>query len=223
MQNITIGESICLSSEDFETEQPPEQTTNSRFEQKGRLFRYQAEYRVYNDHFIEVKTAGVFERPRTYQLDCTFLDRHAKRVLNIDWCSAAAFVFLLSSAVVLAWMAPSLEISAVVLGASLASALAAAALTLLVCLRRSSDSIVFYSRHGRVPLLRLRNHNPSTTELKAFVGDIGKRIKRARQGWNNREQFLSAELREHRRLKDEGILTPERYETVKRRILGKHA
>jgi len=223
MQNITIGESICLSSEGFETEQPPEQTTNSRFEQKGRLFRYQADYRIYNDHYIEVKTASVFERPQTYQLDCTFLDRHAKRVLDIDWGSAAAFMFLVSSAIVLAWLAPSLEISAVMLGASLASALAAAALALVVCLHRSSDTIVFYSRHGRVPLLSLRNRNPSSAELKAFVGDISDRIKRARRRWNNREQFLSAELREHRRLKDEGILTPERYEAVKRRILGRHA
>jgi ribosome-binding protein aMBF1 (putative translation factor) len=81
---------------------------------------------------------------------------------------------------------------------------------------------VFYTRHGRAPLLRFLNRNPTAAELETFVADISNRIQRARTQWDNRQQFLSAELKEHRRLKDQGILTPESYEAVKRRILGKH-
>jgi hypothetical protein len=222
MSNLSIGESICLSSDDIEPERPVEKTTNCRFDQKGRLFRYQADYRIFNDHYIEVSTRGMFERPRSFELDCTFLDRHARRVLNVDWWSAGLFLLLTACAVLLVWLGPSYGMGGGVLAGGVASTLALAAASLVLCLHRSSDTIVFYTRHGRIPLLKLINGNPGKAELKAFLADVSGRIKRARRGWDNKQQFLSAELREHRRLKDEGILSEESYERVKRRILGKH-
>lgn len=222
MSNITFSESICLSSEDIDTDRPAEKTTNSRFVQHGRLFRYEADFRIFNDHFVEVRTGGLFRRPRSYELDCTFLDPHAKRVLRIDWWSGGTFLLLLSGAMALPWLAASPRISTLALAGLLALMLGAAAAALLVCLHRSSDSVVFYTRHGRAPLLRFLNRNPTAAELETFVADISNRIQRARTQWDNRQQFLSAELKEHRRLKDHGILTPESYEAVKRRILGKH-
>jgi hypothetical protein len=96
MSNITFSESICLSSEDIDTDRPAEKTTNSRFVQHGRLFRYEADFRIFNDHFVEVRTGGLFRHPRSYELDCTFLDPHAKRVLRIDWWSGGTFLLLLT-------------------------------------------------------------------------------------------------------------------------------
>lgn len=222
MSNVTFSESICLSSEDIDTDRPADKTTNSRFAQQGRLFRYQADFSIFNDHYIEVRTGGVFRHPRSYELDCTFLDPHARRVLRIDWWSAGIFLLLLSCAMALPWFAAAPGISTLALAGSVALMFGAAAAALLVCLHRSSDSIVFYTRHGRAPLLRFLSHNPTAAELESFVADISRRSERARAQWDNRQQFLSAELKEHRRLKDQGILTPESYEAVKRRILGKH-
>jgi hypothetical protein len=222
MSNMTFSESICLSSEDIDTDRPADKTTNSRFVQQGRLFRYEAHFSIFNEHFIEVRTNGVFRHPRSYELDCTFLDPHARRVLRIDWWSAGVFLLLLSCALALPWLAASSAISTLALAGSVVLMFGAAAAALLVCLHRSSDSVVFYTRHGRAPLLRFLNRNPTAAELECFVSDISERIQRASAQWDNKQQFLSAELKEHRRLKDQGILTPESYEAVKRRILGKH-
>jgi len=55
------------------------------------------------------------------------------------------------------------------------------------------------------------------------VSDIRQRIKATRNKWSDKREFLSAELREHRQLKEQGGLTEGGYERVKQRILRKHA
>ena len=103
-----------------------------------------------------------------------------------------------------------------------AALLTGAFISLGLLFYRFSDCIVFCSQHGRWPLLTLLNHNPTPEQLQHFVDGLSDRIRQARVHWPDRQQLLSAELREHRRLKDEGILSAEKYDAVKRRILSKH-
>ena len=157
MTHSLISESICLSSGDSETEQSSEQTTNSCFEQKGRLCRSESQYRVFNDHYIEVRTRALLERGCHYELDCAFLDSDARRVLSIDWWSAAAFLVFVTGLMILASQYPSPAISETTAWICFALLGTAAALAFSLCLHRSRDNIVFYSRHGRAPLLKLLN------------------------------------------------------------------
>jgi hypothetical protein len=221
MTNIAISESICLSSEEVDDERPVEQTTNSRFEQKGLFGSCEARFRVFNDHYIEVKTSGLFKRDCEYELDCTFLDPRPVRVLRIDWWSGGLFLVLVACLAAVAWRMPELSAPPASIWLAVTALVIAAALALGTCLYRSSDRIIFYTRHGRAPLLKLLNRRPAPDQLESFVADIARRIERAKRQ-DDSEEFLSDELREHRRLKEQGVLTEQGYEVVKRRLLRAH-
>lgn len=222
MSRSLIQESICLSSEDSDTSQPVEQITNRRFAQRGSLCRCEAHFRVYNDHHLEIDTRGMLEPECHYELDCGFLDPDARRVVTVDWRSAAAFALLTGAALLLAWLSDSIGVERRNLWLPLSALACAAAAALALCLHRFRDNLVFYSRHGRAPLLKLLNRNPSPASLSAFVADIAERSRRAAAQWPDKAEFLSAELREHRRLKDAGIIDARTYETIKQRILDAH-
>lgn len=222
MSNIMISESICLSSEDNPAESPAEQITHHCLEQKSRLRGYEARYRIFNEHYIEVETRGMFRRPCHYEVDCAFLDPRPRQVLRVDWWSAGVSLVLFASLAALAWRAPALPVTGTALTVGFGLLLVASTFSLGLCLFRTTDRVLFYTAHGRMPLLKLLNRKPTPGQLQAFVTDVTKRIEAIREAQAGKEEYLSAELREHRRLKDEGILSDDAYEVVKKRLLRAH-
>lgn len=216
-------EHICLSSEEEEQEHtgPAERIAERRFDQSSRLHRCEAHFEVFNTHHVEVKTRGLSNKARHYELDLSFLDPAPRRVRSIDWPLAWASGVLAGAAVVTATLVPPLA-SATIHVMIVAALLAGAFVSLGLLVQRFRDRIVFCSRHGRWPLLALLNHEPTPGQLQDFIDELSARIRQTRDNWPDRQQFLSAELREHRRLRDEGILSPETYDAIKRRILSKH-
>jgi hypothetical protein len=212
-------EHICLSSEEQEQAPEPlqERRVDGEFHQVGRLRRGEAHFTLFNTHYIEVHSQGLGQKSRTYQFDLTFLDPRPRRLRRISWPSAASGTLLLGMAIWLGLVQPIQQSAGV-----LALLLAGSAISTGLFFLRSHDRIVFYSRHGRIPLISLLNRNPDSAQLKAFVHDLRQRVKRGRAGWSDKTQFLSAELKEHRRLRDEGGLTSSEYEAVKRRVLRSH-
>lgn len=200
-------------------------TTQRNFVQASDSKGYRAEYEIFNAHYVGVQIGKANKKTLDYTVDLTFLDPTPVRSRNIDWLflntalGLLAVTFLLYT-YVQASAFPVLESPwfplLILLGAG-------AFIAVLIGLHRSSDRILFYSRHGRAPLVDLLNNNPGKNEFQDFLQDLEQRIRQAQEGaYPNTREHLAAELREHRRLKDEAIISVEEYETVKRRILGSH-
>ena len=96
------------------------------------------------------------------------------------------------------------------------------AISLVLALYCSHDRLVFYSQHGRVPLVVLFNRLPDRATLNAFTDALVKEIKDAGVLYPHTGETLSEELKEHRRLREAGVISSQRYDIVKRRILGQH-
>jgi len=209
-------EHICLGSE-REEDGTQEKVTHLHFDQHSRLHRSKTHFKVFNDHYISVETGRSGKKPACYEFDLSFLASQPKRVRKIDWLSCALAMMLLFAAIMTGLMVRT-ETTAMIL------ALIGAGFTLSLGLAiyRSQDNVVFVSKHGRLPLLVLRNRNPTQASLQAFVSDITRRIQSTRQSQSSKSEYLSAELRQHRRLQEIGILSKKEYEAVKQRILGKH-
>jgi len=216
-------EHICLSSE--EEEQEPvdtgERITDCRFDQSSRLHRCEAHFEIFNSHHVGIQSRGMSNKVRDYDLDLSFLDPAPRRVRSIDWPFAWASALLAGSAAVTITFAP-VSTSVTIRVIIAAALLAGAAICLGLLVYRFRDRIVFCSQNGRWPLLTLLNQNPSPVQLQCFVDELSRRICQTRINWPDQQQYLSAELREHRRLRDEGILSPDRYDAIKQRILSKH-
>lgn len=89
--------------------------------------------------------------------------------------------------------------------------------------RLACGRLVFCTRHGRVPVLRLMRREPDRGQVKSFLAALEEAVHRAaaaRPGSHGR--LLRDEMKEHRRLLEAGVLQPHDFEAAKARILHAH-
>jgi hypothetical protein len=183
---------------------------NARLEQRSRLRRSRMRFVRFNRHYLAIDADGPGRRRRRHELDLAFLDPRPRHVRRISIGLLATSLALTAGAVA----------GTLYGGAEIGSVLSiAAAMTLLLAVLRSCDRIVLYSLHGRVPLVVMFNRNPDPGQFRTFLDDLTRHISSAGERFPDRNQKLSAELREHRRLMAEGVLSARRYEIVKQRLL----
>jgi hypothetical protein len=214
-------EEICLSAADAYPEpgQPAEPAeVTATLEQVNWMRRCHSQFTLFNNHRLEVKMHGVLQNPRDYSIDIGILDPHPKRMRKIAW----HYLLIFSALAAAAWFQAFVNLTtdstllSVVLGAS-------AGLSLVPAVYRSHDRLVFYSRYGRVPLLVLFNRLPDRTTFDEFTDVLAKQIKDARGQYLCLNETLSEELKAHRRLREEGVISSRRYDIVKQRILAQHS
>jgi hypothetical protein len=209
-------EHIFLTS-DFEDDTPRERAVDLEFEQSSRLPRCEMRFTIFNRHYIEVESISDGRKTRHFDIDLAFLDPRPRRVRRIDWQSiriAAVLLVLAGLAFVLPGLVSVWGLGALLLAGSLAA--------LGLAVYRSRDRVVFYSRYGRAPLVMLLSRKPSAKAIDAFVSDVSQRVESAHREWPDLSVYLSAELKQHRRLKENGSLTETAYQRVKQRILEHH-
>ena len=77
----------------------------------------------------------------------------------------------------------------------------------------------FRSRYGNCPLIGLLKNNPNKQEFRHFTDELKTRVLAASQVVTfNKKQMLDIELKELRRLTNEGILLEQEYQQAKERV-----
>lgn len=156
------------------------------------------------------------------RVELAFLDPRPVRPVSQAWWAAALTVTLLSAAAVLASRLPVLA-SMAHWTVIIPLALACTAFCLGMALHRSFDRLVYRTRHGRIPVLQLCRRRPDSRRVAAFVDSLGHAIRRAaarRAG--PRAHYLRDEMKEHRRLLEQGVCDARDFELAKARILRAH-
>ena len=88
----------------------------------------------------------------------------------------------------------------------------------------SQDKVYFRTQFGKIRLIELINNNPDNESFKRFVNHFIMQIKKSKTAKNyNAAKFLTRELQELRRLKNETILPEESYEKAKQLIFRHEA
>jgi hypothetical protein len=93
-------------------------------------------------------------------------------------------------------------------------------LSMLTFYYRTQDKLIFKSFVGDVPLFEVSNHKPGNREFDAFMAQLRQHIDLA-QGRMSMRQRLVGELKELRRIRDEGKISNEQYESA-RTVIFKH-
>lgn len=216
-------EHILLSSE--HTPETAGHTTQRKFLQASELKGYRAAYEIFNVHYLDIQVSKKHRKPTRYKVDLGFLDPTPRHQRMIDWPLLGTAVGLLAATFLLSVYVqysarPALSSPwfplVIVMGAG-------AFVFALIGLHRSSDTILFHSQHGRIPLVVLLNNKPTKADFQDFLQDLVQRIGDAQaRYYSSARERLAAELREHRRLKDEAIISVDTYEAVKQRILRRY-
>ena len=108
--------------------------------------------------------------------------------------------------------------------AAVALLVSAGAILLVYMVKRTKNILVFYSEHGRIPIVEMLFRNPDKTSFQQFTNELINCIQSSKtENYYTDSQLLAAELSEHRRLRDEGILSSKQYEKAKARIFSSHS
>jgi hypothetical protein len=201
------GEHIFIGSDDFSADPAvAARTPRAAVVLRNPIRRTGAELTLYEEGYLKVTELAKGNAEPPFYLDLRFIDPVPKieRVLAVRWLTAA--VGCGAAAALAAFL---MRFDA--LHAAAAWALAVAALatfaTLYAGIYASHERIEFCTLHGRVGVLRLVANVGAIKKFHAFVPRICQAIDEAAQRIGaDTAAYLRAEMREHYRLRGNGVL-----------------
>jgi hypothetical protein len=232
MQNVLsspASEHISLETQNDHTGPqktlPDKRKVIERFELRSRLRGVSTDLRILHDYFLAVQTARPGSESRDYLVDLRFTKAQPTRTREIAWlwlgvCSA----LFVGAAGSLWWAARSGEpvLSHSGFGVALGS-LACSAAALVMFFRGTSESLRFTSVHGNAIFVDIVGGIGSHRAGKKFFVTLIKHITLAKNAAAQQKQhYLRDEMREHSRLREQGVLSDDDYELSKMRILSAH-
>ena len=221
---VRRAESVCLTADEFVIDRSlrgarrgPTLTVVNRHR------RCETELALLDGHRLAVHDKG--RVGRRYVVDLRFIAETPLTSRTVAWNCWLATLATATAAGLGAWLASAQRAHpeawsawVVTLGLTATALLLGAA-----AVYRTYETTLLYSVHGRVALARLTGGLGSARQAMAFQAELVRGIAAARAAIaQSRQAFLRDELREHRRLFEDGVLTTEAYEAGKRRILQAH-
>lgn len=184
-----------------------------------------AHYTIFDHRFLSVYRKNFGRKARQYWIDLALIDSTPHFFVKSDRHSLYTSGGMLGLCAVLSlasvfsrmpWYAHSWSPLTLL-------SLCAAVIALLVFVHRSQNLVRFHSQNGDAVLLEMFNNAPNRKEFASFARELVQHIQTAQRGDKRKlDQKLGAELREHRRLKDQGILSEEIYVSARDKILRRH-
>jgi hypothetical protein len=229
LESVEAGgaEHICLAADEFSIDRGAGGArVGPALRITGRFRRAVSELAVLEGHRLAVHTLRSRGEEKRYVLDLRFID--GRPVVRRHWAPGywlAGLACLAAVAVVHGVAAlPAVQpVPMLVLPLELGLVLMAGAFGSLA-VQRVHEAVLLQSTHGRIDLVEVLGDLGSSRAFESFAADMSRRIADARARVpQTRQLFLRDELREHRRLYEEGILSRGAYEAGKRRILESHA
>jgi len=230
------GESVAPRAEHISLESTPDVTTTparhphrktlSTYKLHSSLRRSQTEISILDDHYLSVSTQQANEPAKKYVLDLRFANPRPLVVRHVAWvCLGSAIALLLATcgafwwafaASTSPWTHPGLTAGA--------CGVLATCVALLLCLRRTTESLQFISVHGEAILVNITGGIGSAKSGRRFFVDVIRNISAAKIARPQaRQQFLRDEMREHHRLHELRVLSDADYEASRARILASHS
>jgi hypothetical protein len=214
------SEHIYIASDDSEPATAGARTVRAKHAIANVLRRSRTELTLYAEGALRVIEYRGGKRRDSYLLDLRYLDPvpqitriTAKRAVQAAFGLAALAASGLSLARL--GVAPTVTVSAAFgfAGAALGATLAA--------LYRSYEKIVFHTIHGRAPVLTLRANVGSLRHAHALIPALAQAIEETAETIGaDTSAFLRAEMREHYRLRSDGVLSNDSCADSTGRILA---
>ena len=95
-------------------------------------------------------------------------------------------------------------------------------LSMLIFYYRTQDKLIYRSFIGNIPLFEVSNHKSGNQEFDIFMKKLGQHIQHA-QDKMSMHQRLVGELKDLRRIRDEGKISNEQYESARNVIFTHEA
>ena len=161
------------------------------------------------------------KRGRKHRINLRYLALEPVRNRRFAWnyLYAAGIAVLLTGIPAIIWYFTDLNPAYLLVAALLLTV--AGLISLMLFFYHSRDTFIYKSLAAGVPLVELDNRKPNLREFDAFLYKLEEYIRKAQASGMSRQQMLAGELKDLRRLKDQGLLSEEVYERA-RAVIFKH-
>ncbi|WP_455220369.1 SHOCT domain-containing protein [Kaarinaea lacus] len=187
----------------------------SKFKEKQRRVR------IFDNTILSVAEKTPKQR-RSFMIHLALLDPTPKRIYNINMKLLTAFM-VLEVLTYVAYVVKGLQLqffSGYYIQTAIALLATSSVIMLLLTIKSFNNKWVFYTARGRIKILELFNNNPGRGQFQQVFGDLIDNINKIKsKNYFSNAKLAAAEVSEHRRLRDEGIITAEQYEQAKQNIL----
>jgi hypothetical protein len=194
---------------------------NFEFTQNHKLRGIFREMSIFNDHQCYQSIQNKHQRKYKYRVDMTFLDPRPFRDKFVawNWLYAAITLFVVSAGLIYAGWFGELYESGTYSEIAIVIGLFAAVVFGLIFTHRSYDKVLFRTEFGKVKLIELINNHPDKKAFASFLSKFVKQIKLAKAASKfDSAKLITSELQELRRLKEESVISENRYEKAKKRL-----
>ena len=204
-----------------DNENIPVEHINFEFEQQNKLHGLFRKITIFNDTHCYQSIKNKHQRKHKYRIDISYLDPRPFRSRVRDWKWLYASLALFALAITL-FFAGWLDAWSVNFLGLFVGVLVIAIMSLLAFFYNSRDRVFFRTQYGKIKLIELINANPDKESFRSFINKFIMQIKKSKtaKGYNQ-NKFLTSELRELRRLKDETVIPQDSSEKAKQ-LIFKH-
>jgi len=173
---------------------------------------------VFDGSYCQQSIKIKHQKKLNFRVDLAFLYPLPIRAHHIPWkwaFCASGLTVLFAAMYWVGWLSGWFVPTIYYLTATIA-VVSVGAISLLMLAHNSYDKVVFRSQHGSVNLVELLYKYPDKKSFKKFIGQFILKIKSAKKNKGlSPSKFLSGELKELRRLKDESVISAAVYEAAK--------
>ena len=211
-------------SEAVQPESPASKRINTVLKQQSRSLGQLRRFEIYNDKFVKITQHDLFGQQH-YHLNLSMLEPWPVHHRRIAWRWVLALAYFVLATLIYSyylWLQQDTQMLNRLLPFIVGFILLALG-SLIFFIYQSPNVTEFRSRYGNCPLLRLFYNKPDSESFRHFVAELRTHILAASQAVTlDKQQMLSIELKELRRLADEGVLSQEQYRRARQRIMRMH-
>lgn len=214
-------EHVLLESEDVhETLVDGTRTISRRFKLRNRVLRTETILVIFENGLLSVRETRRGQQLPEYTVDLRCLDSRAARSRRIATTVLGIAVSLTAVPALIALLATRMAIPGIAFWAALGS-IAVAPFAWWAFVRRSAERTELQTRHGRATVLTLTSHIGCVRAYRATSRELEHVIAQVHDcNDRDREQMLRAEMREHYRLAEIGVLGADESAAAIRRTLA---
>lgn len=212
---------ITLSSDFDDDDHLKPERINTEYVQEQRFKGVRRRFKIFNDTQLYYSLKSFKHKDnKQHRINLSFVNAQPERdcVVAWKWLSTAIAtivwsMLLLYVGIFTQYKADFIVIVGVLLGTF-------SMLALMVFYYQTQDKLIFKSFVADIPLFEVTNHKPGNKEFDTFMIALRKHIEQG-QASISMHQRLVGELKDLRRIRDEGTISNEQYESA-RTVIFKH-
>ena len=217
-----ITEITMSSGLDDDAHLKPEQV-NIVFVQEQKFKGVKRSYKIFNETQLYYTQKSFRHKENTrHRVNLNYVNIQPERECTVAWrWLSTAFATIVWSMLILyvglftQYKADYIVIVGVLLGTF-------SMISMLIFYYRTQDKLIFCSHVGKIPLFEVSNHKPGNREFDTFMEKLRQHIQLG-QDKLSMHQRLVGELKDLRRIRDEGRISNESYEAARNTIFRHEA